>query len=151
MHVVDEDVVREIYTTQIKLAIHQAIQEQEGILQELDLLSKAPPEPPSYEKAKKQVDDAREKARNIDGYSEKLDSPTIFTGPGGGPLLSKEGKPLRPFTLVDSRSRMKDEVFRPGHNLPTMTIDEYLEEEQRRGNIIEGGGFVAILLCQGNH
>ena len=35
---------------------------------------------------------------------------------------------------------MRDGVFRPDHTLPTMTIDEYLEEEKRRGGIIEGGG-----------
>lgn len=135
--------MRDIYTTQIRLAIHQAIQEQEGILQELDLLSKAPPPETSYETAKREVEDARERERRKDGYSDKLDSPSVFAGLGGGPLLSKEGKPLRPFTLVDARSKLKDEVFRPGHNLPTMTIDEYLEEEQRRGNIISGGGFVS--------
>lgn len=35
---------------------------------------------------------------------------------------------------------MRNGVFRPDHNLPTMTIDEYLEEEKRRGGIIDGGG-----------
>ena len=55
-------------------------------------------------------------------------------------MLSKEGKPLQPFTLLDRRTQLQQGVFRPGHNLPTMTIDEYLDEERRRGNIIEGGG-----------
>jgi immunoglobulin-binding protein 1 len=58
----------------------------------------------------------------------------------GGPLLSTSGKPLQPFTLTDKRTQLRDGVFRPGHNLPTMSIDEYLEEERRRGGIIEGGG-----------
>ena len=31
-------------------------------------------------------------------------------------------------------------MFRDSHRLPTMTIDEYLAEEQRQGNIITGGG-----------
>lgn len=31
-------------------------------------------------------------------------------------------------------------VFRPDHTLPTMSIDEYLDEERKRGGIIEGGG-----------
>ncbi len=47
---------------------------------------------------------------------------------------------MRPFTLLDSRQTLKNGVFRPDHSLPTMTIDEYLEEEKRRGGIIEGGG-----------
>ena len=35
---------------------------------------------------------------------------------------------------------MRNGVFRPDHSLPTMTIDEYLEEEMRRGGIVDGGG-----------
>ncbi|KLU86273.1 hypothetical protein MAPG_05289 [Magnaporthiopsis poae ATCC 64411] len=52
------------------------------------------------------------------------------------------GRPLQPFTIVGDRDRaeLARGVFRPGHNLPTMSIDEYLEEERRRGGIIEGGG-----------
>ncbi|WFD36976.1 Type 2A phosphatase-associated protein 42 [Malassezia cuniculi] len=69
----------------------------------------------------------------------RLDS-RFFSGSAGGPLLSDTGKPLRPFTIMPSRAQIKDEVFRPSHRLPTMTIDEYLEEERRRGNIISGGG-----------
>ena len=61
-------------------------------------------------------------------------------GKKGGPLLDGKGKPLQPFTILDKRAQMRQGVFRPGHNLPTMTIDEYLEEEQRRGGIIDGGG-----------
>lgn len=47
---------------------------------------------------------------------------------------------MQPFTLLDRRTQLQQGVFRSGHNLPTMTIDEYLEEEKRRGNVIEGGG-----------
>ncbi len=54
--------------------------------------------------------------------------------------MSKQGKPLQPFTLLSNRQELAKGVFRPGHNLPTMTIDEYLDEEARRGGIIEGGG-----------
>lgn len=54
---------------------------------------------------------------------------------------------MRPFTILPAgageRARMQGEVFRPGHRLPTMGIDEYLEEESRRGNIIGGGGYVS--------
>ncbi|CAG9937174.1 unnamed protein product [Clonostachys rosea f. rosea IK726] len=49
--------------------------------------------------------------------------------------------PPEPFTLLGSGSRqeLRRGVFRSGHNLPTMSIDEYLEEERRQGNILEGG------------
>jgi len=57
-----------------------------------------------------------------------------------GPLLTKDGKPLRHFVIVNQREAIRDQVFRPGWRLPTMTIDEYLEQEVARGNIISGGG-----------
>lgn len=77
-----------------------------------------------------------------EGYSERLDGPTTLAGLGrrGGPLLDSKGKPMQPFTLLDKKSQMRKGVFRPGHNLPTMSIDDYLDEERRRGGIIEGGG-----------
>lgn len=60
-----------------------------------------------------------------------------------GPVLSKEGKPLRPFVLTSNKSKrqeFQEGVFRPGHNLPTMTLDEYLQAEFEQGNVITGGG-----------
>jgi immunoglobulin-binding protein 1 len=108
------------------------------ITQELDILSQmrqaAPIQtgPPS---------DPRAPTRST-AYTERLDGPTTLTGLGrrGGPLLSPSGKPLQPFTLTDKRTQLQQGVFRPSHNLPTMSIDEYLEEERRRGGIIEGTG-----------
>ena len=58
---------------------------------------------------------------------------------------------LRPFTILPSeqrsrdaagallgtRVRVADEVFGASHNLPTMTIDEYLAEERARGGVVE--------------
>ncbi|KAI3636289.1 hypothetical protein MIR68_005641 [Amoeboaphelidium protococcarum] len=55
--------------------------------------------------------------------------------PQSGPLLSREGKPLRPF-VITVRNELQKQVFRPGHNLPTMSIDQYLENERARGNIL---------------
>lgn len=55
------------------------------------------------------------------------------------PLLSKDGKPLQPFVITTKREQLRNQVFRPGHSLPTMTIEEYLREEEERGNIIRGG------------
>ena len=76
------------------------------------------------------------------GYSERLDPPiSQLLKPGDfGALLSKDGKPLQPFVLTSRRSQLQQGVFRPGHNLPTRTIEEYLEEEKRRGGIIQRAG-----------
>lgn len=85
------------------------------------------------------IDDGRQEIRgSATGYSQRLDGPMTLHGLGGkGPLLDKSGKPLQPFTLTDKRTQLKDGVFRPGHSLPTMSIDEYLEEEKRRGGILD--------------
>ncbi|GAA5874226.1 hypothetical protein JCM8547_007797 [Rhodosporidiobolus lusitaniae] len=68
------------------------------------------------------------------------------------PVLSPNGKVLRPFTILPSSSsssssgglstrlRLQSEVFRPSHRLPTMTIDEFLQQEQEMGNVLQGGG-----------
>lgn len=57
-------------------------------------------------------------------------------------------QPLRPFTILPSdageRARLQSQVFGPGHRLPTMSIDEYLEIERQNGNILTGGGCVLM-------
>jgi hypothetical protein len=63
-----------------------------------------------------------------------------------GPPVSNPGpsnvrKVMQPFTLYSSkRDQVRARVFRPDYNLPTMTIDEYLDLERQRGGILEGGG-----------
>lgn len=91
------------------------------------------------ESGQSQRDSRTTDRKGPDGYSERLDGP-LPQGRRGGPLLSTTGKPLQPFTLTDKRNQLRDGVFRPGHNLPTMSIDEYLEEERRRGGILDGSG-----------
>ncbi|KAF2019945.1 TAP42-like protein [Aaosphaeria arxii CBS 175.79] len=132
----DEQVVRELNLTNLAFMVFQTFQSLESIGQELHIISLAPPAPPPSQGP---AQDSREDGRVSDGYSERLDGHK----PGlryTGPILSRDGKPMRPFTLLDNRSRLQQGVFRPDHSLPTMTIDEYLEEEKRRGGIIEGGG-----------
>jgi len=133
----DEVELRKLQAASLSLAVMKSIQQLEMIELELDILSKAPK--PDEDPVVHLTQDERSRGRGSgDGYSDKLDN--IPSTIKGGPLLSQDGKPLRPFTLLDSRERLKQGVFKSGHNLPTMTIDEYLEEERKRGGIIEGGG-----------
>ena len=100
-----------------------------------------PPTPPADPRA--QESDYRQRnGQRRDEYSDRLDPSLsqLMNGGKAGPILSKEGKPLKPFTLLDSRQRLRDGVFKPDHSLPTMTIDEYLAEEKRRGGMVDGGG-----------
>lgn len=136
----DESKARELQLTEIAYCTHQTFASLEGIAQELHILSMAPPAPPSDQNG--QIpSDARERERGkfAAGYTERLDGPSHLSAGLKGPLLDKNGKPLRPFTLL-ARDEIRQGVFRPDHSLPTMTIDEYLEEERRRGGMIEGGG-----------
>ena len=134
----DDQVVRDLNLTNITFMVHQTFQSLESLAQELHIISLAPPAPPAGQHARPQ--DGREDDRDKDGYSERLDGQLGGLRGYSGPILSSDGKPMRPFTLLDTRQTLTKNVFRPDHSLPTMTIDEYLEEEKRRGGIIEGGG-----------
>ena len=136
----EDSVMRNIYLTQISLCTNQTFAALESIAQELQILSLTPSHPPTQQIDRSQ--DGRErKVERRDNYSESLDPPMVTLSSGkAGFILDKDGKPLQPFILLNKRDQLQKGVFRPGHNLPTMTIDEYLEEEKRRGGIIEGGG-----------
>ena len=92
----------------------------ESLLQEKELLQ-APPMPEAHDAPT--------------DTTWRLD-PSWTSPASDAPLLSESGRPLRPFTIIPKREQLKSEVFRPSHRLPTMSIDEYLEEETRRGRIL---------------
>lgn len=136
----DETAARELQMANIAYCTHMTFPALESIGQELHILSLAPSHPPAD--PDRTPADVRERNRDAgQGYSERLDGPLSHLSAGmRGPLLDSKGKPLRPFTLTSKRQEFRDGVFRPDHSLPTMSIDEYLEEERRRGGMIEGGG-----------
>ncbi|GAB1733890.1 hypothetical protein NU195Hw_g7664t1 [Hortaea werneckii] len=140
----DEAAARELQLTNIAYCTHQTFASLESIGQELHILSMAPTSPPPD--VSRQPSDSRERGGReaADGYSERLDYGSHLSAGMRGPLLDKSGKPLRPFTLTaggqSKRQEFQNGVFRPDHSLPTMSIDEYLEEERRRGGMIDGGG-----------
>lgn len=91
---------------------------------ELEVLASKPPVPPPAQPTQSES-----------GYSDRLDRIPASGLPKSGPLLSGEGKVLRPFVLTSKRDQLGQEVFRPDHALPTMSIDDYLTEEIQRGGI----------------
>ncbi|EGX92917.1 TOR signaling pathway regulator (TapA), putative [Cordyceps militaris CM01] len=134
----DEDVVRQAHLAAVHLGVHAALQGLESLNREMEMLAMAP-ESVSADGAAGAAGDANSRRRDTeDDATWRLDAP-LRRGPGTGPLLSAQGRPLQPFTLVGSRADLRAGVFRAGHNLPTMSIDEYLDEEARRGNILSGG------------
>lgn len=108
---------------------------------ELEILASAPA---SLEEVRE--DDPRETGRGEEDDTWRLDLNGNPSRVRPKELISGGGRVLRPFTILPSTSNLSDrerlhgEVFRESWRLPSMTIDEYLAEEQRRGNIITGGG-----------
>lgn len=145
----DEETVRAVYLAELEYCTHMTFQGLEGLNREAEVLLQAPePLLPSTTSVAEDERRRREEQGDEPDQSGRVEAriPMMrLQSAVGGPLLSKKGKPLQPFTLLGSsgdrtRQEIASGVFRPGHNLPTMTIDEYLAEERRRGGIIEGGG-----------
>ncbi|KAI9902637.1 hypothetical protein N3K66_001989 [Trichothecium roseum] len=136
----DEELVREVYLLDAAAAVHGTFQALDTMNREIEILAMAPDiRGQGGDREHQHGQDRRTEAPD---ESLRIEHPSARAAAGhrGGPILSKTGKPLQPFTLLPSRSHMARSVFRPGHNLPTMSVDEYLEEERRRGGIIEGTG-----------
>lgn len=138
----DDAASREIYLAEIHLCTHNTFHALDIINQELKIIALMPFASPAPQPEELAQDYRQRNGIPKDDYSDRLDPPIsqLLGNGNAGPILSKDGKPLRPFTLLDSRQRVQDGVFKQDHALPTMTMDEYLEEERRRGGIIDGGG-----------
>lgn len=140
-----EDEQRAATVLLLRLAYAQAHAQLASIVRELELLRSAPP-PPLPSPRPGTSDPAHLSSSEAEHALWRLDAPARAAGRrSGGPLLDSTGKPLQPFTILPSgasgdRARLQEQVFQADHRLPTMSIDEYLEIERQRGNILTGGG-----------
>ncbi|AFR92469.1 hypothetical protein C343_00339 [Cryptococcus neoformans C23] len=133
---------RETIIDVLRLLYSLALSSMASMKMELDILSSAPPvnSSPGIPHA-----DPRQGGRGENDDTWRLDQlPTSLTR--SSDLISTKGKVLRPFTIlpsnsgVEQREKLKAGVFKQSWRLPTMTIDEYLDIEKQRGNMITGGG-----------
>ncbi|KAJ3101215.1 hypothetical protein HDU97_001566 [Phlyctochytrium planicorne] len=111
----DDEITRELSTTLIKAAAYKAVESLESTKMEIGLLEG---------RAKME----EERKANGGDFSDKVEV--------NRPSNKKE---FTNFVLTNRRDDIKKGVFRPGHNLPTMTIDEFLDREIERGNFLQGG------------
>lgn len=133
---VDDEVIRKLHITELDFYAHQAFQSLDLMTQERQMLALMPAQPdPSAIQP-----DQRSRNGTNGTYSDRLDTDLLHSSRPYRGILDPAGRPLQPFTITSKRTDLKKGVFKSGHNLPTMSIDEYLEEERKRGGIIEGGG-----------
>lgn len=124
----DEEHIRELYISQLQLLAMKAFELMRLLAQELEMLANMP-EPKITEVIE---DDRQQNKSDPTQFTDKLE----FLNKD---VLSKEGKILRPFTLM-TRADLKKKVVGTGQYLPTMTVEELIEQELANGGMISGGG-----------
>ncbi|KAJ2307423.1 Type 2A phosphatase-associated protein 42 [Coemansia sp. RSA 2706] len=131
-----EEVEREYAVKLIELKVHQVQDDLSLLDSELDMARQMD----EMRKSAVQQQDSRAPSTEwrLDPHSYAQINPQ--TGRAARPTFNDRGQPMQPFVLTNKRQQIKDNVFRPGWALPTMSVDEYLEQERERGNIISGGG-----------
>ncbi|KAG7885738.1 hypothetical protein KL938_000770 [Ogataea parapolymorpha] len=126
-HNLDDEVVRQVYLDQLKYFALKSFQSIESNLMEIEVLANMPARP--IEPV--QEPDERERQKKFDEtYTDKVESLT-------NPILSKDGKVLRPFTIVPSRDQLQKKVFGTGQVLPTMTVEELVDQELANGGMVK--------------
>lgn len=133
----------------------RAFNELISINAEIELLSSMPNMSELPSSSSSSYLDPRQKRREEEDQQWRLDNPSqSLLGPATpSQLIDSSGRILRPFTIlpssnisssstsnIDTRLRLQNQVFGPGYRLPTMSIDDYLDIERERGNILQGGG-----------
>ncbi|KAG0214773.1 hypothetical protein BGX28_001408 [Mortierella sp. GBA30] len=128
-----EDQYRDFVLLHLQYAIFQSMEQLVGIQQEIPMLKQL-----QERRAAEGSNDSRVSNRsNEDSRDGRVDDSRIWNATG--PLMDPQGRPLRPFVITNKKTEMMKGVFRPGHSLPTMTIEEYIDQEIERGNFLSGG------------
>eukprot|EP00002_Diphylleia_rotans_P040503 TRINITY_DN960_c0_g1_i2.p1 TRINITY_DN960_c0_g1~~TRINITY_DN960_c0_g1_i2.p1 ORF type:complete len:286 (-),score=67.39 TRINITY_DN960_c0_g1_i2:139-996(-) len=115
----EEEVVREFVLASIDMGVSKTIGELKMIEQEFEVLKMmaARPLPPS---------------------SQPPRGPQPSDKPITVQHIPKQGPPQ--VVNLSDRIKLQQQVFQPGHRLPTMTVDEYVHEEIQKRGILTGKG-----------
>ncbi|GMF99101.1 unnamed protein product [[Candida] boidinii] len=141
----DDEVIRNLYIDELKFLAIKSFQSIESILMELELLSNFPNDKITElnESSKTlELNDKRSETNSklakkefADSFTDKVENFNVNSLTS--PLISKEGKVLRPFTLVSNRLELNKKVQGYGQKLPTMSIDEYIDNELANGGMVK--------------
>ncbi|KAJ3226971.1 hypothetical protein HK099_003763, partial [Clydaea vesicula] len=126
----DDEIKRELMLKTTSLFIKKSFEGLKLIVDEEVLLRES-------EEKKKNLENLNVESSSLaNNLHSKVDLKNL-----SGPLLNTSGKPLRPFIISNkTREQLRKQVFQPGYNLPTMTLDEFYQAEMERGNFLQGGG-----------
>lgn len=133
----DDELQRNLYLTQLRQLSFKAFREIEQNLSEIELLS-----------------NFMRDTNNISCHEkEEVIDPTVYTDKLeilNKPLLSKSGKVLRNFTLLNKRQELQNKVYGYGQYGPTMTVEEFLEQEFNQGRVLQGGNEIDLKYDEDN-
>lgn len=130
-----DELLRELYIENIKQLSYSAFNEIEQILYESELLSNFVRNGPPAEIIdgdKNSSNTENQRRKDDTNYTDRLESLNK-------PLLSKNGKILGNFTLVDKKTQLQNKVRGYGQYGPTMSVEEFLEKEWQEGRVLQGG------------
>jgi hypothetical protein len=131
LNIGDEEQSRKLYILELELLIMDVRQEYWNIEMEMEMILYKEKMEEDQRMTRSHGSEERVETRNVRHERPKA-------------LLSKEGKVLQPFVITTERVKreeLQQGVFRPGHSLPTMSIEEYLQREMERGNVLSGGTY----------
>ncbi|SMN21764.1 similar to Saccharomyces cerevisiae YMR028W TAP42 Essential protein involved in the TOR signaling pathway [Maudiozyma saulgeensis] len=127
-----EELLRDLYIQNLKQLSYSAFNEIEQIMYETELLKNFIKNPPPKEDHPSVNEEDQRKAIDETGYTDRLETLNK-------PLLSKNGKILRNFTLIDKKTELKSKVRGYGQYGPTMSVEEFLQKEWEDGRVLQGG------------
>lgn len=127
-----EEMLRELYIDDITYCSYNAINRIEQILYEIDLLENFLKHGMMDDTKSPQNNDKHEDLKDPTGYTDKLETLNK-------PLISKNGKILGNFTLIDKKTELKNKVKGYGQYGPTMTVEEFLAKEWEDNRVLQGG------------
>lgn len=126
----DEELYRKLLIMKLKAYSYNSYNEIEQLLYEIELLQNFVKMVPADTVSQHSNKDAQ--TNDPTGFTDRLE--TI-----NKPILSKTGKVLRNFTLVDKKKQLQDKVKGFGQYGPTMSVEEFLEQEFESGRVLQGG------------
>ncbi|CCC67839.1 hypothetical protein NCAS_0A12810 [Naumovozyma castellii] len=126
----DDELLRSLYVQKLKSLSYQSFNEIEQILYESELLNNFLQRAPNMEEL--DGNNATKDQPDSTGFTDKLETLNK-------PLLSKTGKILRNFTLIDQKTQLQNKVRGYGQYGPTMSVEEFLEKEWEEGRVLQGG------------